>query len=265
MQGDHFHSPKNACGRLVSSNGAYQSLGGCFLGKKAPAVGWLAVTWLVKSWVAISLMKRNDRASGGGYPCRGGANNPAEGQAASTWVSCDHGGQPRWGGLTRTQDVPISECIGLDNHVGTCPGLDVRIEHSPGMFRARPRWAVSASDLGVPDRAGTAPPTPCTSISQARPAQHLTGPGPARPPTLTFTNRARGSPAPNHSLLSTGPGPARPQPLTFIDRAQASPAPTLLLLARPLTSICQTPHFYWPDPSLLLAGYLTSISQTPHI
>ena len=50
-----------------------------------------------------------------------------------------------------------------------------------------------------------------------------------------------------------GPRPAGPQSLTFIDRAWARPAPQLLtsigqpltlLLARPLTSVGQTPHFY---------------------
>ena len=81
-------------------------------------------------------------------------------------------------------------------------------------------------------------------------------PGPARPP--------------NPSLLSTGPRPARPspiphfyrqglgqpgsqpltsigKPLTFIDGPWASPAPNpSRLLARPLTSISQSPHFYQP-------------------
>ena len=80
------------------------------------------------------------------------------------------------------------------------------------------------------------------------------GAGPASQ-SLTFIDRALGGPA--------------PQALTFIDRAWASPAPQSLtfidrkpsLLStgpgqpgpQPLTSIGQTPHFYWPDPSLLLA------------
>ena len=57
--------------------------------------------------------------------------------------------------------------------------------------------------------------------------------GPA-PQALTFIDRAWASPAPqsltfidrNPSLLSTGPGQPGPQPLT---------------------SIGQTPHFYWPS------------------
>ena len=54
------------------------------------------------------------------------------------------------------------------------------------------------------------------------------GPGPARPP--------------NRSLLSTG----IPH---FYRRGPASPASNpSLLLARPLTSISQTPHLYWPSP-----------------
>ena len=66
------------------------------------------------------------------------------------------------------------------------------------------------------------------------------GPGPARPP--------------NPSLLSTGiphfyrQGPASPAPNPSLLLANPS-----LPLARRLTSIGQTPHFYWPDPSLLLA------------
>ena len=52
------------------------------------------------------------------------------------------------------------------------------------------------------------------------------------PQSLTFIDRAWASPA--------------PKPLTFIDKAQSGRAlnPSLLL-ARPLTSISQTPHFYW--------------------
>ena len=99
------------------------------------------------------------------------------------------------------------------------------------MFRARPRWTVSASGLAVPDRAGPArPPTPHFY------RQGLGQPGPQ---ALTFIDRARASPAPNH-----------PQPLTFIDRAQASLAwanPSLLL-ANPSLLLAG------PDPSFLLAG-----------
>ena len=63
---------------------------------------------------------------------------------------------------------------------------------------------------------------------------------PARPPTPHFYWPALASPAPNPSLLSTGPRPARP------------PTPHFYW---------PTPHFYWPDPSLLLARPLTSICQ----
>ena len=67
------------------------------------------------------------------------------------------------------------------------------------------------------------------------------------PQALTFIDRALGQPGPqpltfidrNPSLLSTGPGQPGPQPLTSI--------------GQPLTSIGQTPHFYWPDLSLLFA------------
>ena len=83
----------------------------------------------------------------------------------------------------------------------------------PGMFRARPRWAVSASGLAVLDRAGPAQP-PDPSLLLARPGQ----PNPSLLSTGPWA-----SAAPNPSLLSTGPRPAWPQPLT---------------------SIGQTPHFY---------------------
>ena len=56
----------------------------------------------------------------------------------------------------------------------------------------------------------------------------------------------------NPSLLSTGHGPARPTPIPYFYRQGLAPNPSLLL-ARPLTSIGQTSHFYQPDPSLLLA------------
>ena len=60
---------------------------------------------------------------------------------------------------------------------------------------------------------------------------------------LTFIERALGqSGPPSPSLLSTGPW-ASPAPtyLTFMNTAQANPA-------RALTSISQTPHFYWQAP-----------------
>ena len=115
--------------------------------------------------------------------------------------------------------------------------------HNAGMFRARPRWTVSASGLAVPGRA-----RPCRA-----------GPDPQ---ALTFIDRAWASPAPNPSLFSAGPRLARPPTPHFY-----WPDPSLLLarpltsIGQPLTSIGQTPHFYWPDPSLLLARPITSISQ----
>ena len=59
---------------------------------------------------------------------------------------------------------------------------------------------------------------------------------------------------PEHACpLLTGPGPARPpKSLTFIDMPRAGLAhlnPSLLLTGPGP----QTPHFYWPDPSLLSA------------
>ena len=58
---------------------------------------------------------------------------------------------------------------------------------------------------------------------------------------------------PKPSLLSTGPGPARPpKALTFIEGpgpARPSQIPHFYRWAW----LPQTPHFYWPDPSLLSA------------
>ena len=112
-----------------------------------------------------------------------------------------------------------------------------------GMFRARPRWTVSASGLAVPDRAGPArPPDPKFLLArpgQPNPSLLSTGPGPAWPP--------------NPSLLSTGPGPARPPNPSLLSTALGPPGPPKSLTfidgagpAQPLTSIGQTPHFYQP-------------------
>ena len=119
-----------------------------------------------------------------------------------------------------------------------------------GMFRARPRWTVSASGWAVLDLlAGPARP-PDTSLLLVRLAQPdpsflSRGPGQPGRPDPHFDQRGPGRPGPttpSHHFCRQALGqPGPPQPLTFIDTAQASLAwanPSLLL-AR---------------PSLLLAG-----------
>ena len=99
-------------------------------------------------------------------------------------------------------------------------------------------------------------------------------------PTPPFIDRPWASPAPkpltfidrDPSLLSTGPWPALPpsphfyrqEPLTFIDGARPARPPTPHFYWPTPHFYWPTPHFYWPDPSLLLARPLTSIGQTPH-
>ena len=104
----------------------------------------------------------------------------------------------------------------------------ISITHLAGMFRARPRWTVSASGLAVPGRPG--------------------------PPTPHFYRQGLGRPG--------------PQPLTFIDRAQPQTPhfywPTPHFYWPTPHFYWPAPHFYWPDPSLLLGRPLTSIGQTPH-
>ena len=96
------------------------------------------------------------------------------------------------------------------------------------MICARPRWAVSASGLALPDMPGR----PSTQTAHFYwPGQHSQtpqiyrrAPGRARHPTPHFYRQGQGQPgSPNPSLLL---------------------ANLSLLLARPLTSIGQTPHFY---------------------
>ena len=55
------------------------------------------------------------------------------------------------------------------------------------------------------------------------------------------------------------------RPLTYVGQSLISIclADTSILFDRPLISIGQTPHFFWPGPSLLLARPLTSIGQPP--
>ena len=96
------------------------------------------------------------------------------------------------------------------------------------------------------------------NVANHRGGSQCFGPGPARPPNpFTFIDRPWASPAPQTPhFYRQGPGqPGPPTPhfyrqesLTFIDGARPARPPI-----EPLTSIGQTPHFYWPDPSLLSA------------
>ena len=77
------------------------------------------------------------------------------------------------------------------------------------------RWAVSASGLAVPDRAGPARP-PDPSLLVARPGQPnpsllSTGPGPAGPPTPHFYWPTPHFHWPDPSLLLAKPGRANPE------------------------------------------------------
>ena len=72
-----------------------------------------------------------------------------------------------------------------------------------------------------------------------------------RPQAFIFIY-APGQPGPKALTFFDGPGQPGPQAFTFIDTTQVSPAPNhSLLLARPLTSISQTPHFYLPGQAAL--------------
>ena len=93
-----------------------------------------------------------------------------------------------------------------------------------------------AANEGLPKRVGQ----PALGPLPQNPSLLLAGPGPARPsPTPHFYRRARAGPAwqiPHLYRRALGP-PGPPKSLTFIDGAWPA----------------QTPHFYWPDPSLLSA------------
>ena len=61
--------------------------------RKSQKASWLASTEHVKSEVGHFTDEREQPRWEVGYPHRGGLNTPADGQAASTWVSWDHRGR----------------------------------------------------------------------------------------------------------------------------------------------------------------------------
>ena len=107
-----------------------------------------------------------------------------------------------------------------------------RPRHARGVVMDVRCQIATASGLTVPDRGG-----------------------PARPPDPSLLLAKLGQTNPSLlSTLSQGLGhPAGPQSLTFMDRASPAHNPYLsLLLARHLTSIRQSPHFYWPEPGPIM-------------